>query len=439
FHYLPRSYSLGLAFFSPRVEGRWLQLGADANIIINNQSGNPEGSYGTVGAARPLFSASTEWAWGLTTTWLDEVARRYVNGQVAAYDATNTSAVDQIPYEYRIRQFIETAAVTRSWGHAHKTDVSFGAEMNLRVFRDADELSAFDPVAVQQFNSQILPVSDTRVGPFAQIRHYENRFAKMHDEDTLALQEDYRLGFDAWARLYPVLQALGSSRDFLGTYEALQYGEELGDGMVRGSVEFMDELQIGQNPAENRISDASASASLRIITPRIGIGRLVFDASVYNRYRNYLNQVIYLGGDSRLRGYPTEFVSGKDFVVSNVEFRSRPVGLLGCQLGGAIFYDVGDTMNGFDHVHAYDSAGFGLRVLFPQLDRVVFRTDIGFPLVRPLPAAGPGEPAIAPVAILVSFRQAFPMPDAGALPGSVPQAVDGSGQTVEGAIGAQSG
>ncbi|HEX7666479.1 MAG TPA: hypothetical protein VF407_18260, partial [Polyangiaceae bacterium] len=48
FHYLPESYSLGASFFSPRVEGRWLTLGGEANVVVNRRSGRPEGSYGSV-------------------------------------------------------------------------------------------------------------------------------------------------------------------------------------------------------------------------------------------------------------------------------------------------------------------------------------------------------------------------------------------------------
>ena len=51
------------------------------------------------------------------------------------------------------------------------------------------------------------------------------------------------------------------------------------------------------------------------------------------------------------------------------------------------------------------SAGFGARILFPQLDRIVMRIDWGFPLTRGIVPAGgfPGD-------IVVTFRQAFPMP-----------------------------
>jgi hypothetical protein len=436
FIYLPKSYTLGTEFFSPRVNGRWITLGADANLVINRDTGNTEGTYGTVGASRPLYSTSTAWAAALTTNWINDVARRYQNAQVVNFyggppliNGARPVSTDLIPYEFRQRVLVNTAGITRSYGNEHKTDLSFGAEMNVHAYQDEDDLTGRDPAAVRQFNSSVLPVSDTRVGPFVQLRHYENRFANLLDADTLALQENYRLGFDLWGRVYPVLRGFGSSRDFIGTYAAAQYSAQLGDGLVRGSVELLNEFQTGDNQADNRISDASIDASLRIMTPRLGIGRILFDSSVYNRYRNFSNELTFLGSDSRLRGYPTSFLSGKDFVVSNLEFRSRSIEILSCQIAGAIFYDLGDAFNGYDHLRPYDAAGFGLRALFPQLDRTVFRVDVGFPLARPLPADSTGIP-IAPVAFTFAFRQAFGVPNAGALPGTVPQASDGSAQTV---------
>jgi hypothetical protein len=60
-----------------------------------------------------------------------------------------------------------------------------------------------------------------------------------------------------------------------------------------------------------------------------------------NRYRNYLNRQTFLGGDGRLRGYPSSYFVGKDIIAYNFEFRSRPLEILSCQLGTAAFYDVG--------------------------------------------------------------------------------------------------
>ena len=147
-----------------------------------------------------------------------------------------------------------------------------------------------------------------------------------------------------------------------------------------------------------------------MVTPRLGFGRIVFDAGALNRYRNYLNRQSVLGGDGRLRGYPSSAAFGKNLVVYNLEFRSRPVEIFACQLGGAAFIDVGDAANGFDKLHMRQSAGFGFRILFPQLDRVVFRGDIGFPLGdRSESAANPLK--LAPFTIAVAFEQAFSMPE----------------------------
>jgi len=48
------------------------------------------------------------------------------------------------------------------------------------------------------------------------------------------------------------------------------------------------------------------------------------------------------------------------------------------------------------------------RALFPQLDRGVFRADLGFPIERPLDAAT-SQP-IPPLAFLLSFGQAINVP-----------------------------
>jgi hypothetical protein len=390
--YQPESQSLGFGYQIPRLAGRRLSLTADAGLIWNRR-GETEGSSGSIGVAKPLYSARTEWAWAMGANWRDEIVRRYQNGRLA-------TDVAGIPWAYGARRVAEAAYVTRSFGLTYKHDVTLGAEMNIRSFR-APELPDFDPAAVAAFARANLPRSDTRVGPFLQYRAYTSSFLRVLDFETLGLQEDFRLGHDAYVRIYPIAEQLGSSRTFLGTYAALQYTLKLGDGLVRGAVESSTEAEA------HRLADGWLEVNLRIVTPRLGFGRLVFDAGALNRYRNYLNRQSYLGGDSRLRGYPSTFFVGKDVVVYNLEFRSRPVEIFSCQLGVAAFYDVGHVANGFSHLHPRQSVGVGFRVLFPQLDRVVFRGDLGFPLTRPL------DPGVPPFTASIAFEQAFPVPSVG--------------------------
>ena len=86
-------------------------------------------------------------------------------------------------------------------------------------------------------------------------------------------------------------------------------------------------------------------------------------------------------------------------VAYNVEFRSRPVEILSCQVGGALFFDIGDAFDG-GAIAPKSSTGMGVRGLFPQLDRKVFRIDVALPLVRSGVAHGP-------VGFYVAFEQAF--------------------------------
>jgi hypothetical protein len=75
---------------------------------------------------------------------------------------------------------------------------------------------------------------------------------------------------------------------------------------------------------------------------------------------------------------------------------------LSAQLGGALFYDVGDVFNGFDNVDLKQGAGVGVRILFPQVNRIVFRADWGFPFSQGY-STWPGS-------IFLTFGQAFSVP-----------------------------
>jgi outer membrane protein assembly factor BamA len=126
---------------------------------------------------------------------------------------------------------------------------------------------------------------------------------------------------------------------------------------------------------------------------------------VFARLSNYLNRTSFLGGDTRLRGYPSNFFVGRDLAVLNLEYRTRSVQLLSCQLGGAAFFDAGGTWSNETDRAMHHSTGFGLRILVPQLDRTVFRVDVGFPIEpQGLPAG------VSSYSVFATFDQAFTVP-----------------------------
>jgi len=410
--YQPESQSVALGYRIPRLAGRRIGLAAESGIIWNRR-GEPEGSAGSLGASHPLYSAQSQWAWAVGSLWRHEIARRYQNARLV-FDSKG------VPWAYRAERAAVGGNVTRSFGWATKSDITFGTEMNVRVYHPPDVRTRTSPFSpderdyptrgqvipspsdVASFTASNIPTSDTRVGPYLQYRGYTSNFLRVLDMETLGLQEDYRLGHDVALRLYPIARAFGSTRDFLGMLAGAQYTVGLGDGIARAAVTSSIEAE------EHRLSDASIDVSLRLVTPQLGVGRLVFDGVAFNRYRNYLNRTSYLGGSGRLRGYPSNFFSGKDVVAYNLEFRSQPLEILSCQLGGAAFFDAGHAANGFDQLRMRHSVGFGFRVLLPQLDRLVFRGDIGFPIQ-------PGrDRGVAPLSFSVAFEQAFALSSIGA-------------------------
>ncbi len=401
----PASFTLGAGYRIPRIADTRIALVSSANVIWNRASGAAEGSYGQVVTGQPLYSGLTEWAWDASVTWEDYVSRRFVDAQLSSFEDPKTGK--SVPFQFRARLYRTTYELTRSFGWDTKHDFTLAASIDRRVY--LTDAQGVDPQTLADFQAQYVPVSDTRVGPSLQYHTYTKRYLRVIDFDTLALQEDYRLGHDVYLRVYPILKALGSSRDVLGLYGAAQYTFALRDGLFRLSVESFTE------PEVDRIADASVQPVALLVSPMIGdIGRVVFDASLLYRWRNYLNLQNYLGGDDQLRGYPTNFFIGKDVMSYNLEFRSHPVELFTLQLGGVLFYDVGDAFEGWSNFTPFQAAGFGIRTLFPQLDRIVFRADLGFPVERPIDPST--NRPVAPYQVFFSLGQAFSVPTIGPAP-----------------------
>lgn len=401
FQYQPETYTFGLGYSIPRFGYSWIGASASASVIVNRRRGEPEGAALGASVGQGLYSTRTEWAWGAEAAYGVGVVRRYSNARVFQYNALSTHTNDRIPYEYKSRSASASIAVTRSFGWGFKNNFSLSMNVSSANYSTFDYLNDANPVAVTEFKSRVLPIGETRVYPALSWATFRNDFLRTLDINTLALQEDYRLGHDFSASVYPVSKALGSTRTLIGVSAKAGYAVALGDGLAGASISTFAENHEGQ------ITDGSVSASFGAVTPRIGIGRIVVNTSFSNRYRNYLNSRAFAGGDDRLRGYPTNFFFGKDTVFYNLEFRSTSIELLKAQIGGVVFYDAGDVATSFDALRAKQSVGFGVRTLFPQVNRAVFRMDFAFPLQRgPFPETGSDE-KVAPFGFFFGFDQAF--------------------------------
>jgi hypothetical protein len=436
FLYQPNSLLLGAGYTNPRVQGTRILLEPSANIILNLPTGKPEGTTGGITAGQPLYSPLTEWAWDAQTTWQDQVQRRYVNAALGLY--TDPVTGKSIPFAFRSLQFNTQYTLTRSFGWTTKHDFTLGISVVRSGYPTTpQELlgslppGTYDLQTARDFIANEVPVGDNRVGPFVQYHTYSKQYARLLDFDTLGLQEDFRLGHDVYLNVYPVTTALGSSRNFVGFDGAASYTVQMGDALARVAVEGIAEVQTSSvcplhpfstTAVSGPVCDSSIEPALHIVSPTALIGRFVFDAHFVYRPTNYLNQLEIVGGDTRLRGYPAQFFYGSNVLDSNLEFRTHSIDIFSVQVGLVAFYDVGDAFNSFgpglcrstgtmtapvtpESFCPFQSLGTGLRILFPQLDRIVFRGDIGFPL-----GAGRDLAGVSPVGFFVTLGQAFTTP-----------------------------
>jgi hypothetical protein len=390
----PLSYALGGYYKIPWVAGTRWQAIAEAGVVMNREQKTPEGSYGNLIAAYPLWSTRTDWSAEARVQWRNDVFRGYSNGR-AIFDRRRVPGDDNIPYEIKRRVLLARAEVLRSFGWALKNDVTLGFQTHAFKYETRD-LSTYDPEAVTAFNA-LVPRSDTRVGPYVQWHTYKNDYLRVLDVEILALQEDFRLGHDFIARVYPVTRALGSTRDFIGLDLRGQYTLPLGDGMIRGSLESNVEAQ------RDRVTDSQLEGRLRIVSPRTGFGRLFFDGGFVRRFRNFLRDNTALGSETRPRGYPTRFLIGPNAVAYTMEFRTKPIDILKTQWALVAFHDAASAYESVSELKMHHSVGAGLRVLFPQFDRVAFRLDVGVPVRSPTPIPQPWS-------MIFTVGQAFSFP-----------------------------
>jgi len=403
----PATISVGGSYIVPRIAGSRIRASASASAVVNRDTGRAEGTYGSFSYGQPLYSTRATWAWGASLSWDQEIVRRFIAGLPTDFDpSTNLCAIPVTDAgtlgppngkrcQYKRDTVSGSFSVTRSFGATFKHELTFGVSASRKQFRTLD-LSALTPDQQQAYVAAFMPVSDNQTGPFVEYRDYSARYFDVLDYDSLGLTENVQRGHDVTLRVTPVLRALASTRNFVAVSASASYTLPLGDGFVRAAVSSDTEL------TTSGIPDGSWSAGLRVVTPRFGHGRLVFATSFLDRYNNYLNAKTKLGGESRLRGYPTEMFIGKDYVVANLEYRSDPIEIAAVQLGFVLFADAGDAFDTWSQMRLKQSAGFGLRGVFPQLQRSAMRVDLGFPLTEGALPAGQGH-----ADLVITFGQAF--------------------------------
>ena len=247
----------------------------------------------------------------------------------------------------------------------------------------------------------VLPEDRKLVYPFIELEMLEDRYETTANRDQIARTEDFYMGRRLTARLGYASDSLGSDRD------AVIYGIDASRGF--GDIN-RKALLVGAGASgridEGESANAVVSADARYYNQISG--KRLFFMTIHGKWGHNLDleDLIELGGDNGLRGYPLRYQAGDASLLFTIEQRYftnwYPFRLV--RIGGAIFADIGRTWGdnpvGGEPLGWLTDVGFGLRFA-PTRGSAdeVFHLDIAFPL--------DGDPTIDEVQILLESKSSF--------------------------------
>ena len=376
----PLSLSIGQQYFDYRLGGGRLSLSEEADVILNADTGEPEGGIAKIRLERPFYNLDQRWSYGLRAGYLDLIYRRLQGSQVVRKNLEGEGACDPelptcVPWMYDFRQGNFTLTVRRRVGYAYKQTVYGGLSYTDSDAEPSSE-AGLAPELEAAFAEQVLPKTRREIGPFLGYQLSLPRFAGFRNLGSYGRTETVRVGPSVDSVITFPLAAFGSSTDGFRVSGTVGY-------VLAGRNALLDvTAQAGARLEHGRVVDQFAYGRIRGATPPWFLGRLVWSGRVTLRRRDTAQTPVALGNDNVLRGYLAGSVPGAGMgsLISNLELRSLPVEILSVHLGVVFFHDAGGLFTHLRHVPLHHSVGMGLRVLFPQLNSYPFRLDVGLPV-----------------------------------------------------------
>ena len=340
---------------------------------------NSDGNTAVVSIVRPFYALDTRRAAG--TTFLDDerVDSFYNLGdRVAEYTAETNSFNAYAGW---------SAGLSGSWVRRWTAGI---------VLDDR----AFFPVPDGDLPS--LVPDDRRLNyPYIAYERLEDQFETTSNRDMIGRTEDFYMGTRLSASLGWADESFGSDRDSL----LYNFSARRGFGAIKKKALILSSILRG------RIDDGeSANTQLGLIARyynQITDKRLFFTTVEGSIGDNLdLDNLVELGGNTGLRGYPLRYQTGDSKVIITAEQRYftdwYPFKLF--RVGGAIFADVGRTWGdnpvGETSLGWLKDVGFGLRLGPTRASgRDVIHIDIAFPL--------DGDSSIDSVQLLIQSKRRF--------------------------------
>ncbi len=364
--------STALRYRDQHQFGRWRALDV-------RYEDNSDGRGWALGVERPFYALDARSAWGVRLDHLSQVESFYELGEEVA--------------EYRQRN----RDADLWWGRSSGLQNGRVLRWSLGL-RDAqrDFLPSRDPLLQG-------PVPEDRhlAGPWVGLEYIRDQWEVLRNYDQIDIREDALLGTRLSARLGRSDTSFGGDRDAWWLEAEASRGWRFDDSAL---LRFAGQLATREESGDTR--NLSARADLRYY--RENGPRRLFFAELEGQYGHQLDldNRIYLGGDSGLRGYPLRWAGGESYARLSVEQRYftdwYPWRLF--RVGGALFADVGRVW-GRDPLErpnpgTLSNVGIGLRL---SNTRSAFARIIHIDLAVPLD----GDPRLERVELVLEARRAF--------------------------------
>lgn len=338
-----------------------------------------DGSTTHVNFARPFYALDTRWSAG-TTIFVDEK-------EDSLYDLGVEAA------EYKA----ETGTLSAFWGWSAGLSEDWVTRWTTGIVYDDRKFSA---VPNGQLPS-LVPESRRLVYPFLGYELLEDNFEKASNRDQIERTEDFFMGTRIAARLGWASEGFGADRD------ALIYSMSASKsfGSIQREALFLSSALSGRFEGNDSVN-TRLGVSARFYN-RITDKRLVF-LTLEGIWGNDLDidNLVELGGDTGLRGYPLRYQTGESKLLLTAEQRYftdwYPFRLF--RVGGAIFADIGRTWGenpvGGPPLGWLKDVGVGLRLGSTRsTGRDVVHIDIAFPL--------DGDPTIDDMQFVIESKRSF--------------------------------
>ena len=344
-----------------------------------SQANNNDGKRREASIQRPFYALDARWAAGASASKEDRIDSVYTAGVVTS--------------QYRHRQ--DLAEV---FGGGSQGLVGGWAQRYAVGLTSRDDAYGFEPGRIAPAQ---LPSDQKIVAPFFRYEVIEDDFEKLTNRNQMGRPEFFALGFAGTLQLGRALRGLGSSQDLW------LYSGSVSNGFSLGSQhELLSSASLSGQYGGGRVRRQLLSMAARYYLP-LNERVLLYGSASADALKNPdVSDLLTLGGDNGLRGYPLRYQTGERRALITLEARAftDPYLFRLFRIGGAAFYDAGRAWGGTNLNPAnggwLSNAGFGLRIFSVRSAfGNVLHADVAFPLNR--------DPSIKPVQFLLKSKTSF--------------------------------